>query len=127
MPEPVITDYVKARDATITINGIAQRAKSASYRISCGEVDMCNLRSGKNWEGTTDIDTHDLQMTIAVSAAEGVPLPDPGSTTPCSYVTAGGKSHTGTLLILSSSESANPRGGYDYSISGKMTGPTTDV
>lgn len=121
-----ITDWVKAKDCTITLNSGPQRAISARYNRSAGRVDRTNLRSSGEFEGTTDIVTSEMEITVAVSAAEGPPSLVIGTAYPCTYVTTGGRSHSGTFVFEGESESNGPRGGYDLVIRGFFTGTTTN-
>jgi hypothetical protein len=125
-PTPT-TDFVKGLDLTVTIDGVEVRATTVEYADEIGEVDMTSLKSGGNYEFTTDIRSRMLRGTLVVSAYEGVTIPEnDGTAYPGTLVTAGGRSHDGTVRFLTQSEKGGAKGGYTIDFTAKFTGEVTD-
>lgn len=118
-------DWVRARDASITINGHVMKAMTCSYSASAGRVDRSYVGNAY-FLGTTDIITADVDMTIGVLATEGVPAIMIGGCYDATYTTTGGLTHTGKLVVESMNETGGARGGYDVSIRGFYNGTITN-
>jgi hypothetical protein len=118
--------YLPGKNLTVTVNSVAQLVQTSNLQREAGEVDYTNTSSSGEFEGGTDIRKTTCDFTVVVNGS-ALYAWDAGNELPASWAMTGGKSHSGTFIILNQSHSMNIRGAYTVQGQGTFTGTVTVV
>lgn len=117
-------NYVLNKDVVLTINSKEAYMQTANLTRAIGEVDVTNTRSAGEYEVEGDILSTRFNYTILLKKTD-LTYFTVGSKFPATWATTGGRTYSGTVMILSEQESGGVRGAQQIQGQAVFDGTTT--